>query len=72
MHLAAATAKPPLQATKRGTRSKEEQAKKNVLLAKSSGHERGAPAQRINEEAEHNFDTRVVKMQDSILGIYIE
>jgi hypothetical protein len=78
MHLAAtkatatATATPPLRATKRGTLPREEQAKKNVLLAKSNGYERRAPAQRINGEVDHNFDPHVVDMQDGILRIYLE
>jgi hypothetical protein len=80
MHLAAATAATatatatataPSRA-KRDTLSREEQAKKSVLLAKSSGYERRAAAQRSNAEMDHDFDPHVVKMQDGILRIYVE
>ena len=74
MHLAAVTATAiataPLQATKRSTLLREEQAK-NVLV-KSSGYERGTYTQPSNTEVDHDFDTHVVTMQDSILRIYIE
>ena len=64
----------PLQATKRGkTRLREEQAKTNVLLAKSNRYERGTLAQRINEEVvDYDFDPHVVEMQDSILRVSLE
>ena len=64
----------PLRAIKRGkTRSREEQAKTNVLLAKSNGYKRGTPAQRINEEVvDHDFDPHVVEMQDGILRVFLE
>ena len=73
MHLATATATTPLLVTKRGqTRSREEQAKTNVLLAKSNGYERGTPAQHINGETGHDFDPHVIETQDCILGIFLE
>lgn len=72
MDLAATKATASLRATKRGTLSREEQAKKNALLAKSNGYERGAPAQRINGEVGYDFDPHVVDMQDGILRIYLE
>jgi hypothetical protein len=58
---------------KRGkTRSREETAKANVLLAKSNGYERGTPTQRIDGGVSHDFDPHVIKMQDGVLRIFLE
>ncbi|KAH6617437.1 hypothetical protein F5144DRAFT_586453, partial [Chaetomium tenue] len=63
---------PPAVATERGLRSREEQARKNILAAKKNGYERGA-SQRCHEEgANHDYSPKVVQAQDGVLKNFVD
>ena len=52
-------------------RSKEEQAKKIILLAKGRGYERMASSKLGNGQEDHDYNPKQVKTQDSVLNVYL-
>ncbi|KAH6614601.1 hypothetical protein B0J18DRAFT_439744 [Chaetomium sp. MPI-SDFR-AT-0129] len=69
MHSSTPSPPPPPE---RSLRSREEQARKNILAAKRNGYERGA-SQRCHEEgADHDYKPQVVQMQESVLKNFVD